>query len=256
MDDHSPHQDEPSISELSLPSEHPPSYHLAHLASEKTMPLIMAPRTNLQTLVYLLSTTSLWHLLFILTFLIYTAMVARFTYATILLYLGADDWLIDGIFGRGEDPWHAMYRFALEMLSFQTFALVVLYLARFILGIKNAVPDDDDVDDDFGSRIRKWEGSYSRRRLWIVAMATNFLLVYILSSQPEADNWQHRRESMDRGSATATEVVVEAVTVDVVVATVPGDGAVITLTTITHTNSVTITDFGTSSPLPLLNAQL
>lgn len=143
-----------------------------------------------------------------------------------------------------------MYRFALDMLSFQTFAFVVVYLARFIHGIRDAVPDDDyDDDGDFGSRTRQRERSDWCRRLWIVAMATNFWLVYFLAV---ADKWQHQRETMVWSLGTVTQVVVWAVPVDVVVVTVPGDVTVFT-TTITRINSVPITDFSTSSPLPLLN---
>lgn len=216
------------------------------------MPVIMASRTNLQTLAYFLSATSRWHLLFILAIFTYITIVALFIYTTMVLYFGADDWLIDGIFGRDEETWHAMYRFAFELLSFQTFAFVVVYLSRFIHGIRNAVLDDDyDDDGDFGSRTRQGERSFRGRRLWMVAIATNFLLA---SSLAEADKWQHRRETMDRGLGTVTKVVVVGVTVDVAVVTVPVDVTVL-FTTITRTHSVTITDFFTSSPLPLLNAQ-
>lgn len=47
------------------------------------MPLIMAPRTNLQTLAYFLSATSLWDLLFILAIFNYTTILALFTYSTV-----------------------------------------------------------------------------------------------------------------------------------------------------------------------------
>lgn len=221
MDDHaprhSPHQDEPSISELSQHSEHLPSYHHTHLASEEAMPLIMAPRMNPQNLAYFLSATSLWNLLFILAIFNYTTILALCTYTTTVIYLCDNDWLIDGIFCRCEESWYAMYRFAWEMLSFQTFAFAVVYLARFVHGIRNAVPDDDyDDDRDFGSRTRQRERSYSCRRLWMGALATNFVLVWSLA---EAVKWQHQRETMDRGWGSVTEVVVVTVTVDVTVFT-------------------------------------
>ena len=114
MDDHL--QDESSVLELSQHSEYLPSYPHAHLAKEKAKPPIIAPRTKLQTLVSLLRTTSLWHLLFILAMFTYTIILILYAYTTIVLYSGADDWLIDGIFGSCEDRWYAMYRFAREML--------------------------------------------------------------------------------------------------------------------------------------------
>ena len=180
MDDRLLHHHETSISDLSepLPLYQPPRRERATLfppdiAAERAVSSI-GPRTNLQTLEFLIETASLWHMLII---------VWLYILAAKLYDSGSGDWLADGITGKDKDRCYAAYRAAREMLCVQLFAFFAVHLARCIYHAKNAVWADES-----GNRTRREEPEWFRQRA-NVAMAFNIgaSLFHVWSSLPEAD---------------------------------------------------------------------
>ena len=180
MDDRSLHRDEKSVSDLSepLPLYQPPCQERSTLfppdiATIKAVPSL-GPRTNLQTLAYLLKTASLWQMLII---------VWLFLYAARSHDSASGERLADGITGKDKDRCYAAYRAACEILWVQLLAFFAVHLARCIYHAKNA---HQDVTSDH--RTRREEPEWFRQKA-NVAMAFNIFatLFYIWDTLSKAE---------------------------------------------------------------------
>ena len=165
MDDRSLHHDGKPVFDLSesLPLCQPPRQDRSTLFPPDIAAVrSVGPRTNLQTLGYLLKTASLWHMLIIERLFLYAA----------------KSLLADGMTGKDKERRYAAYRAAHEMLCFQIFAFFAVRLARCIYQAKNAVKD---VLSDH--RTRREEPEWFRQEA-NVAMAFNIgaILFFIWSS--------------------------------------------------------------------------
>ena len=159
---------EGSVSDLSEPL-HPPHQERSAL-SPQDLPAVrvvhsLGPRTKSQTLLYLLETASLWHMVIIVWLLIYTAR-------------SHDSASADGMTEKDKDRCYAAYRAAHEVLCVQIFAFFAIHLAGCIYHAKNAL-----LDVISGYRTRQEESECFRQKAG-VAMWFNFgaILFYIWSS--------------------------------------------------------------------------
>ena len=180
MDDRSLHRDEKSVSDLSepLPLYQPPRQERSTLfppdiATIKPVPSF-SPRTNFQTLAYLLKTASLWHMLLI---------VWLFLYAARSDDSASGERLADGITGKDKDRCYAAYGAACEALWVQLLAFFAVHLARCIYYAKNA---HQDVISDYCTR--REESEWFRQKI-NTAMAFNVFgtLFYIWHALSKAE---------------------------------------------------------------------
>ena len=156
MDDRSFHHDEKSVSDLwePLPLYQPPREEPSTIRPVPSL----GPRTNCQTLLYLLETASLWHMLIIVWLFIYAARSHD---------LASGEWLADGMTEKDTDRCYAAYRVAREMLWVQLVVFFAGHLARCIYHAKNAC---QDVLSDY--RTRREEPEWFRHKA-NVAMVFN-----------------------------------------------------------------------------------
>ena len=172
-------KDHPATESLKYPEEK--SLLLYHHKTSHTLlstdSTLMAHRSKLQTLYYVLASDCLGHLLFILALFIYTLKE---------YYKHDEDWL----FHNPSDPWFQVYVTACTNLRVQTIMFCAVFFARFIYDAHHAEYRD-------GIWIRQ-EESVSVRRAACIATWFNIIVcsawIYLQLFWSNIDNWRNAFE--------------------------------------------------------------